>query len=831
MLKKISVLLSLLALCGEAWSSPITPDEALARLEESTTATTQRKAAPRKARQGARLVHTATTLGGDPAVYIFNQPDNNGGYLILSADDLSYPLLGYADSGSFSEDEMSPAMEWWINEYTSQIAYMRSLPVQFRSPSVSVLEGREPIAPLLTSHWDQAEPYWNQTPLVSGIHTYTGCVATALAQVMNYWKYPQIGKGTLSYTCENIGKRLMLNLASTPFDWDNMLDNYVAGQYTPEQGNAVAYLMKACGYGVKMEYSTDASSAISLQIAGALTKNFDYDPNVQYALRNLYSASEWNEMIYDNLKNVGPVLYCGTSMIGGGHAFVCDGYDDNGYFHFNWGWSGVSDGYFLLDALSPDALGIGGGGGGGYSFNQDAILGIQPPTGRPAETAPLELIQMGSLYGELDGSTVKFSLDGQTGGSFINYNDATMKVQFGAIVEAADGSKSTVLPAADHVITLKPGYGVDPENIDSKINLADAALADGTYKITYAFNISGSGDESYLPTTPAYGYDNYITVTKNGNSYTIDNNPVKNLRVVDGSLQSYLIFGGLGAVSITVENPTDIELTRGFAPALFYRDPDTNVVEIFFLGESKLISVPAHSKVSEEWVSNLYVMKNNLLGLNIDVEFLLTFFDESSYTYYITDLFKPTLMHPDTGYPQFKSTTAPEIVGAKTVLTTFNGQRMWVYQAPDKDNIEVTAHMELASGHYAYTMNACILPYDPDAQESEILAYTGKPYFLDNVGDSFDFASALSMPQAKSTDLYALVMAYTYSSSIIPASQAIVFSVANGVDVDGIEDVVVEEATDADTHIYNLQGIDMGLDFETLPSGIYIRGGKKIIKH
>ncbi len=827
MLKKISILLSLLAFSGEAWSSPITPSEALARLEESTSETSSRKAAPRKAREGARLVHTAVTLSGEPAVYIFNQPDN-AGYLLLSADDCSYPLLGYADSGNFSDSGMSPQMKWWLSEYSSQIEYMRSLPIQFRSPSVRVAEGREAIAPMITTHWDQAEPYWNMTPVMSGEHTYTGCAATALAQIMNYWEYPTVGKGTLSYTCETLGKRLMLNLETTPFDWSDMLDTYVEGQYTPEQANAVAYLMKACGYSIKMEYSTTASSALALQIAGALKKNFDYDPNVLYAIRSIYSATEWDEMIYDNLKNVGPILYSGSSKIGGGHAFVCDGYDGNGYFHFNWGWSGVSDGYFLLDALSPEALGIGGGSGGGYSFYQDAVLGIQPPTGRPAETRPLELIQMGSLHGELEGTSIKFSLAGQSEGSFVNYNAVTMKVTFGAILEPADGSQSIILPAADHTVTLKPGFGVNPTLIDSKIDLAAASLADGTYKISYAYRLDGETD--YRPTLPAYGYDNYITIHKQGDKYTVDNSPLKNLRIVDASLQPYVIFGGLGAVSITIENPTDIELTRGFAPALFYKDPEAEQPEIFFLGESKLITVPAHSKVDTDWVTNLYVVKSNLVGLNNDADLLLTFFDETTYTYYFSDLFKPVVMHPNTGAPSFKQPATPQIVGAKTVITTINGQRVRVYQAPDKDNIEVTAHMELSSGYFAYMMNACITSFNPDSQEaSEIIAYSGKPYFLENPGDSFDFASTLSLPQAKSTELYGLTMAYNYGSGIIAAGNSILFVVANG--VDGIDDVIVDSDISADAPIFNLQGMDMGTDLDALPAGIYIRDGKKIIKN
>lgn len=267
-----------------------------------------------------------------------------------------------------------------------------------------------------------------------------------------------------------------------------MIDTYLPGQYTEAQADAVAYLMKAAGYSVKMDYAQDSSGALAMNIANGLRKYFNYDSNIFYTLREYYSATQWAQMIYDNLKNVGPLLYGGGSMLGGGHSFVCDGYDGNGYFHFNWGWSGMSDGYFSLDALNPSSLGSGGGGGGGYNFTQDAVFGIQPPTGKPTEDRPLAVTQMGSLFGQISGSTLAFGLFVQEGAAWVNYNPTDMKVQFGAIIEPlgeTQGEKKFTL-ISDKRYNIVPGYGADPNTMKPQVNLNDLNLADGKYKFTIA---------------------------------------------------------------------------------------------------------------------------------------------------------------------------------------------------------------------------------------------------------------------------------------------------------------------------------------------------------
>lgn len=186
----------------------------------------------------------------------------------------------------------------------------------------------------------------------------TGCVATAMAQVINYHKYPEKGIGSNSYTTTTSGLSVSFNFGATTFDWDNMADIYSLSS-TAEQKTAVATLMKACGVSVNMDYGTGASGAMSAFVPAALVNYFGYDKATAYRERIWFSGQEWEDLVYNELATVGPVYYGGTTARNEGHAFVCDGYRADGFFHINWGWGGQSNGYFRLSALDPSSHGIG----------------------------------------------------------------------------------------------------------------------------------------------------------------------------------------------------------------------------------------------------------------------------------------------------------------------------------------------------------------------------------------------------------------------------------------------------------------------------------------
>ena len=213
------------AFAGGVIAAPITPEEALNRVSKNNSMRVSSNNL-----KNAKLVHTVATETGVSSLYVFNRGVNQG-YMILSADDTAYPLLGYSDSGSFDSENMPPQMEWWLDEYSRFMEYAISNGAEVAKFQTPATLG-DAISPLLKTRWDQNTPYNNECPKVGSTKCPTGCVATALAQVMKYWNYPESGSGTVNITLPSGGTGdRFVNLSVKKFDWGNMLDSY-AGSYT-----------------------------------------------------------------------------------------------------------------------------------------------------------------------------------------------------------------------------------------------------------------------------------------------------------------------------------------------------------------------------------------------------------------------------------------------------------------------------------------------------------------------------------------------------------------------------------------------------------------------
>jgi len=324
---------------------------------------------------------------GITCFYVFNSSDSNG-FVIVSGDDKITPVLGYSFNGNFDQANLPPNFREWLDFYKSEILYAientntsASIAQQWTmleaNQSLPKQKATDAVSPLLTTRWDQDYPYNASCPYDSyySARTVTGCVATAMAQIMKYWNYPAQGIGYKSYTHPRFGL-LSANFATTTYNWSSMTNS-------PSSSNsAIATLMFHCGVSVEMDYAVDGSGAYSLGLSYpsaelAFKTNFGYVGAIGKDRGN-YTATTWMNLIKTELDASRPIYYAGTSSDGGGHAFVCDGYDNSNYFHMNWGWSGYYDGYFLLTALNPGGVGT-GGGSGGYNFSHRVIIGIQPP--------------------------------------------------------------------------------------------------------------------------------------------------------------------------------------------------------------------------------------------------------------------------------------------------------------------------------------------------------------------------------------------------------------------------------------------------------------------
>lgn len=368
-----------------AQASVVSPTEALEIAQQFATRNAPLRA-PGMNGSAARfkLAHTAFDATGAVDYYVFNRADATG-YVMVAGDDIAVPVLGYSDSDTFNPNNIPQNMQWWLGEMQREMEFLKQHPEQARKAPAT---GKS-VRPLLTCNWNQSAPYNNNCPVYNGSRCVTGCVATAMAQIMYYHKWPKQGKGSHSYSCNlnNSGNyvNLSADFSKSIYDWDNMLDNY--GSSSPAISNAaVAKLMSDVGISVDMGYG-ESSGAFSSDVVNALTSYFDYDKSINIFYRIAYGIEVWENKIRTELDNKRPVYYSGQAATGG-HAFVCDGYDADGYFHFNWGWGGMSNGYFILSMLNPSEQGI-GSFEGGYNNSQAIITRIMPNEGGEPIVEPL----------------------------------------------------------------------------------------------------------------------------------------------------------------------------------------------------------------------------------------------------------------------------------------------------------------------------------------------------------------------------------------------------------------------------------------------------------
>lgn len=295
---------------------------------------------PRKAPQ-LQMVNYSDGL------YIFNDVANSG-YVIVSGDERMPEILGYSLTGHIDVEKMPCCMKAVLDDYQRQVEYLRANP-GFK-PEKFLTSQQTPVAPLLgATAWDQGWPYNAMCPTIGGNLCLTGCAATAMAQAMYYFKWPQRGKGSISY--EWNGQTLSADFSKSEYKWSLMTPTY---QYNSSQESidAVALLMRDVGYACKMNYGINVSGGGDQ--GKALIEHFDYDASMGYLERDYCDFEMWNNTIVDELANGRPMLYDAGSA-SGAHALVIDGIDSEGYYHFNWGLGGDYNGYYTMKTIHFNA--------------------------------------------------------------------------------------------------------------------------------------------------------------------------------------------------------------------------------------------------------------------------------------------------------------------------------------------------------------------------------------------------------------------------------------------------------------------------------------------
>ena len=554
-MKRLPLLLLSLFMAITMNADPITKQQALQKAQQFMPG---KSFAPE---QMARKVLGKTSATTTQSLYVFNIV-RNGGFVIVSGDDSTDAILGYSTQGNYNEKDMPENFRFWMERRAAEIeAYQRhaaSNPSVSRKAIRRKVATHAPIDPLIITTWDQGNAdnetnsdgvYNIHLPMINGQYPCTGCVATASAQIMYYYQWPQdMTTSVPGYTLPGAQANTSEALPPIQFQWDKMKTSYTFNDPSTEAVNAVADLMLYCGYAALMNYGIDGSGTYTNNIAEGMSEYFGYNPDTwQYLSRNNYSIEDWDQMIYNELAHGRPLIYDGS--FDGGHAFICDGYDGAGMYHFNWGWGGWANGFFKLQATNP--YGTGGLDEMGFIDDQSCLIGIQPSSwpdiidvnANDKWSDPIIEGTVATAEGiSVEGTTVKVS--------FSNYNEEECNFGFGIGILNNDG---TVTPLDTKyeiykTVTLPPFYGFNNMDFD----FSSYSLADGTHALV---PISLLNEESeWRRCKPA---NQYFEVTVSGAQRDIVVHPIEKLIINEFDLSAGGIPNNYQYAKVNITNEGD----------------------------------------------------------------------------------------------------------------------------------------------------------------------------------------------------------------------------------------------------------------------------------
>ncbi|MDO4691995.1 MAG: thiol protease/hemagglutinin PrtT [Porphyromonadaceae bacterium] len=433
--------------------------------------------------------------GETRSYYIFNDVRKQG-FVIVSGDDNLPEIIGYSDRGHVDIKNMPIQLSTLLKYYQRRVEQLRAVSTDVAINRSQAQHRRYPktiVGPLVKSLWNQDAPYNGLTPSRGNQHAPTGCVATAMAQVMYFHKWPKQGEGANSYQPQY---RLPSDIAyyypkqerdfsKSVYDWDNMQDTYRKqnGQdnWSADAAKAVAVLMRDAGVAVNMGYTPSESGALVSDAERALRNNFGYDT------QSIIRDSSDEDFVLTSLKKEFdsgfPVLMTGAGGLGG-HAWVIDGYDENGYIHVNWGWGGLSDGYYELNFMDPKGLGIGGGGG---KFNQNQFFILTRPRGKsgvkPMEIQPRLSFPQSSMtirQGQTDWQQKKIEIEYAYAA---NLSIATYTGRCGVALYNAKEEQIRVFRGTADIVHSVKMFEYFPSQTRLVVDLSGLELVDGVYTL------------------------------------------------------------------------------------------------------------------------------------------------------------------------------------------------------------------------------------------------------------------------------------------------------------------------------------------------------------
>lgn len=788
-MKKLPISLMILAMgAAPAFARQLSPAEAL----EALTAN-----APGGAMKApASSLRLAYTVGDDnfKSCYIFNRGEN-AGFMVVAADDAVTPLLGYSDEGAFDPADIPANMKDFLAGYAAEIRWASQHPDMVRPRKAS--PERDPIEPICKTEWSQEEPFNLQCPVMGGYRAVVGCVATAMAQIMKVHNWPVKGVGSNSYSIRYGGQdyNISSNFAAHTYDWANMLDTYpYTNSGTTAQQNAVALLMSDCGVAVNMNYSPQASGANGNVASYALVNNFNYDKGMRQLYRTSYYLNEWNDLAYSELVAGRPTLICGSNSEAG-HAFVCDGYSSDDFFHINWGWRGMSDGYFLLSVLDPEQQGT-GGSSDGYNNNQRMAVGIQPPTAQ--NQVAYNLINTGGFSTGASSyqrsASVTFSADG---GGFWNFTLIPGEVTGTLGVKLVNTATNAASYICDDSFNFQAPFGSGYRTYTVPASKFPAA---GSYVVTPAFKTSAG---KWVDINPDVTASSPMHCEATSTTLTFSYPEAGSIEITEFEVLSetyigYPITYRWKLVNTTPEMIGDITTALCSRTASGYR--------VVGEGQSSHYDILKGETVEETW-STLF---NGSLSAR---QYYLTFFlgDEAIGAFPVTLKANPGALAYAT--PTFVSMTPDGDVSF--------ARRSRAAEINPKYDIK--ASVALTSGYFGDMVTLDLY------HNSGSKVASSEPVFWNGVGgETLTVTAHHAIFANLRPDVLYYALIQPANGKSIPASISINSSIwFKLTEASGVEDVAVDNSADAPAVYYDMQGRKV----DTPAGGLYIvRRGDKVTK-
>lgn len=775
-MRKILLLFSLFLMTLVAWGEPIDRNEAL----KQANAFLSSKGIPVRQSLDMAYAQPGKAAEARSLYYVFNV-GNDKGFVIVAGDDAVSPILAYADRGDFSEREMAPAAKAMLESYAQQIEMIQQNP----SLAVAASTSYAAIEPLVQTKWNQGAPYNYMCPTISGEEeqSVTGCVATAMAQIIYYHKYPvEQTKAILAYQLSS--GDVIPGADPVTLNWDAMQLSYTGSEAVDDPSAlAVAQLMLLCGKSVQMDYSSYASGAVSELVPTALKEYFDYDDAAHMVYRDEYANADWEKMIYDELAAKRPVYLSGTSISGTsvvGHAFVCDGYYGEGLFHINWGWGGMSDGYFRLTLLNPDDHGTGGNNGsGGFNMDEGAIIGIQPNQGGTYQETPemtletfsctAESVERNSLF---QGFSLPLNL------SMWNLTSQTLSVELG-LAYYDESNEMVGEPSGLGSYSLDTGQGLSSDELSM-----GKGILDGTYYVKFVHKVNGSDEWTLMKNADKY----YLELQVKDNTATIVNHaPQQDFVVNDVNVQGNMSVGSQQTFTYNITNTGN-----------------TYTQKVTFFVNKEIVSqigLNLDPGATDDYVFSWTPAKEGTYeiglatgdGTEIITSQKVTIGEAKSHELDVTF--------------QFDDATGSEILGYEVSGNSIKGTMSVINKGEEDFMDHITCRLYFDGGdHDLYLASSNTIFVEVKAGES-----VDVPFEFSNL----DYSKR-----------YMVIVNYMSAGEYAPDIRSSFITLKDN--SSGIEGVEVDGEAETDQPVYNLQGVRMP-DGVSLPKGIYIKGGKKIV--